>query len=356
MKFKILNHFRVLKISCLSMVLVSLFILTVPLPKAFAMPAEQEHTAKLLDGAKKEGKLVLYSTTGTQDTNALVTRFNKRYPQIKTEVYRSGAEKLLTKIMAEAAAKRYASDVIIQNGIIAKLLKERGILAPYYSPQREFYQEDFKDPEGHWTDIYMLLNVIGYNTKLVSPKELPRAWADFLDPRWKGKMVMDNKAFEWLAGIFKIMGEEKGLEFIKKLSYQNISFRAGRTLNCQMLAAGEGHIGIALYNNQLEQMKGQGAPVDWLAIEPVIQGTIRIGLAANASHPNAGKLFTDFVLSKEGQEIIASFYRIPSRTDVDAVVPKLKKGLKLLSTGFMHADDFSKYMKLYQDILMKKRN
>ena len=101
-------------------------------------------------------------------------------------------------------------------------------------------------------------------------------------------------------------------------------------------------------------MKAQGAPVDWLAIEPVITESVRIGLTAHAPHPNSAKLFIDFVLSREGQSIVAKTYRVPVRDDVEAIVPRLKKGLKLMGSGYMQVEGYNKYVKLYNDSLMHK--
>ena len=315
---------------------------------------QDENVAKLTEGAKKEGKLVWYTSVTMMDADVLLKKFKEKYPFIKTELYRSGVDKLLTKIQVEARNKRYNADVVMLNGIAAELLKKEGILVKYLSPELKYYQDDFKDPEGCWTDVYILLNVIGYNTKLVSKKDVPKTWQDLLDHKWKGKMGMDSKAYEWLYGILSLMGQENGLDYVKKLSTQGITFRTGRTLNCQMLAAGEIHVGIALWNQRIEEMKMQGASLDWVAVEPVITESVRIGLAANASHPAAARLFIDFILSKEAQEIIAGFYRVPGRNDVDAIVPRLKKGLKLMGTGSINLEAYNKYAKLYHDVLMKK--
>jgi len=334
-----------------------LFLLTWTLPvfsSARAFASQEGSKSALVEGAKKEGKLMWYTSLSAKDAEMLLSAFKKRYPFIKTDLFRTGAGNLLTKIQAEVRYKRYDSDVIMTNGISAEILKKEHILDSYVSPELASYQGGFKDQEGYWADVYILLNVIGYNTKMVSPKEVPRQWTDLLNPRWKGKMSMDTKAYEWLYGIINLMGQEKGIEFVKGLATQNISFRTGRSLNCQLLAAGESQIGIALWNQRLEEMKAQGAPIDWVAIEPVITESVRIGLTANAPHPNAAKLFIDFVLSREGQSIVAKTYRVPVRDDVEAIVPRLKKGLKLMGSGYMQVEGYNKYVKLYNDSLMHK--
>lgn len=142
---------------------------------------------------------------------------------------------------------------------------------------------------------------------------------------------------------------------MKKLSEQDIQFRTGRTLIGTLVAAGEISIGLALYNHIVESMKGQGAPVDWVALEPVVDKTHPLGISARAPHPNTAKLFVDYILSREGQEIIASLFRVPTRIDVEAIVPKLKcKDKKTFPPHMNIVEDFDKYIKLYNNVLMKK--
>lgn len=335
--------------SCLVSLLLFLHFLILPLDKASAMQSE-ESPAKLAEGAKKEGKLVWYTTMTADEANKLGERFREKHPFIAVEFVKLSQEKLLQRIFAEHQMKKNLFDVaaFAQTGI---LLKRQGILGKYLSPEMKFFPEGFTDPEGYWTDLYVTLNVIGYNTKLVSSQQAPKVWADLLNPRWKGNIGMDSDGFQWLAGMMTVMGEEKGLQFMKKLSEQNIQVRSGRTLNAQLVVAGELNCAV-VYNNRVEEMKEKGAPIDWVGLDPVIPEIHPTGISANAPHPNAAKLFIDFVLSREGQGVIASFHRIPSRIDVDPIIPRLKKGLKIATPFFI--GDYAKYTKLYRDLFMKK--
>ena len=318
--------------------------------------SEKEDTAKLIEGAKKEGKMVWYAAVGGSDSDRLLKGFELRYPFIKAECYRVGAEKLLTKILAEVRADKHLFDVA-DNGVLeGETLAKKGIFAKYISPQWKFYPEEHRHPEGYWTGIYSNKVVIAYNTHLVSPKGVPKTYEDLLDPQWKGKIGMDTKAYYEFAVMLKIMGGgEKGLRYMNKLSEQNIQFRTGRSLILTLMAAGEISIGIALYNHSVEELKGKGAPLEWAALEPVIDKTHPFGIYSRAPHPNAAKLFVEFVLSKEGQEILASCYRIPTRIDVDAIVPRLKcKDKRMFPLDLSVVENFESYVKLYQNVLMKK--
>jgi len=318
--------------------------------------SDEQHTAQLIDGAKNEGKLLWYVTFNVPDANAIMLGFNKKYPFIKTDIYRAGSQAMVNKVLTEALVGRYVYDVIDNDILEGLTFKQKGIFGKYLSPQRRFYLTGDKDPEGYWTGIYANKVVLAYNTRLISSQKVPTTYQDLLDPKWKGKMGMDTKAYYEFAVWLSIMGGgEKGLNYMKKLSEQDIQFRTGRTLIGSLVAAGEMSIGLALYNHIVEQMKEKGAPVEWLALEPVIDKTHPLGVSARAPHPNAARLFVDYVLSREGQEIIANLYRVPTRTDVEAVVPKLKcKDKKTVPPDLNVLENFDKYIKLYNTVLMKK--
>ena len=335
--------------------LVSLFLwapfLIVSLDKASAAESEAERAAKLVEGAKKEGKLLWYTAGALDDSEKLLKRFKEKYPFIETGMYRTGAEGMITRIMTEARAKTYLWDLVQIGGIKDEIIKRSGLTVKYLSPQRQFIPEVFRDPEGYWTAIYVIFYITAYNTDLVSAREAPKTYTDLLDPRWKGKMGMDTNSDDWFANMLKIMGEEKGLEYMKRLAKQDIQFRTGRTVNTQMLAAGEFSIGIALYNQRVEEWKRKGSPVEWIVVEPVVPEMNPIAVSARAPHPNAARLFVDFVLSREGQEMISSFLRIPARVDVEAQIPELKlKGKKIWPVDLKIADDYDRYLKLFREI------
>ena len=338
-------------VGLLAVFLLCSFPFTAPL---HAASLDEENTAKLVAGAKKEGKMLWYATLVAADADRLLKRFQEKYPFIKTELYRTGDDGMMTRIMAEAQAKRPAFDVVMITGIAGEVLKKKGLTAKYLSPERKFFPEGSRDHEGYWTDIYMNLYSIGYNTKLVSRQEAPKTWADLANPKWKKRMGMDTKSYYWFAVMLKSLGEEKGREFMKKLASQEIQFRTGQPLITQLMAAGEVSIGIALYNQVVEEMKTKGGAVEWVSIEPLIPQIHPLSVAAQAPHPNAARLFIDFMLSREGQEMLAGFSRIPSRSDVDPLIPRLKKGLSIMPFDFSIVDDYDRYIKLYRELLLRK--
>ena len=108
--------------------------------------------------------------------------------------------------------------------------------------------------------------------------------------------------------------------------------------------------GLAAYSQNFENLKLDGAPVDWVPLDPVYGNLNPMGLSAKAPHPSAGKLFVDFVLSKAGQETIREQRRVPDRVDVLPDPPKLAQGFTAIFTADEVYANFDRYVKLFQEI------
>ena len=311
-----------------------------------------ESQEKLIEGAKKERSLVYYGSTSGPEALEMIRSFEKRYPFIKVDYYRAGSDTLMEKILIESRTGRHNADVYNMRSFTNSILVQKGLLAKYSSRHSRFYADGFKDPEGRWTSFYMNPATIGYNSRLVPPAQAPKDWTDLLDPKWKGEMIMDREESEWFANMLKVMGREKGLEFMRKLAAQNITFRVGHTLLAQLVAAGEFKIGVGLYSPRIERMKSTGAPIEWVRAKPVIAYHYSISVAAQARHPNAARLFVDFFLSREGQVLIAKIAgRVPVHMDVKPDPPRLVEGVNLVPSDSSLAEkDFKWYFDEYRKI------
>src|SRR4030095_13555183 len=265
-----------------------------------------------IQGAKKEGALVIYTSMTFNQPQKLNDAFKARYPFIQPAMFRAVGERLLTKIMAEAQAGKYDFDVVQSAETQAYFLKRKSLLAKYVSPEVKNIQKPFFDPDGYWAAVYMMPNVIGYNTRLVKRNEVPRSDEELLDPRRKGKIGMDHSKPEWFSWKLKRMGEEKGLAYMKKLGAQEFKLYSGLTILTNLLAAGEFPLVLNTYLHNVEEVRRKGAPVDWVAQDPVFTKFQPIGVGSKAANPNAAKLFVDFMLSVEGQKIIDSLGRVPT--------------------------------------------
>lgn len=203
------------------------------------------------------------------------------------------------------------------------ILIKRNLVQTYESPERRAYKPGWKDNDGYWTYVDQLYFVIGYNTKLVQPGDVPRDWKDLLDPKWKGKIGMDPDNHVLYGGLEEQWGKSATTEYFKQLARQDVQFRSGNTLLAQLVVAGEYPLAF-IYAHRVEYLKTQGAAIDWVStMNPILAVGSPIALAAKPVHPNAGKLFLDFILSRDGQAEVQSWNRIPSRSDMSPMSAKL---------------------------------
>jgi len=308
-----------------------------------------------IQGAKKEISLVVYTSMTVDQAQKLNDAFRSKYPFLQINMFRAVGERLLTKIMTEAQAGKFDFDIVQSAETQAYFLKKRNLLGKYLSPELKNIQKGFFDPDGYWSAVYMMPNVIGYNTRMVKRSEVPRSDEELLNPKWKGKIGMDHTKPEWFAWRLKRMGEEKGLAYMKRLGAQEFRLYAGLTILTNLLAAGEFPLVLNTYLHNAEEAKRKGAPVDWVAQDPVFTKFQPIGIGAKAPHSNAAKLFVDFILSEDGQKIIASFGRVPTRRGVASSVQGLDK-LNFAIDDIGAGDDFNRNYEMFRNAFNAPRS
>ncbi len=311
-----------------SFVVAGLMMTLIALPRETnAASAERD---RLIDGAKKEGRLVLYTGMETEEAGQFTKEFARKYPFIKTDLFRSSGEKVQARFIVEQRAGTHLADIFQTSIVQVYQLKNAGMLARYVSEEAGALGEGFKDPQGHWSAFYQIPYVIGYNTRLVAAKDAPADYQDLLNPKWKGQISLETEEYQWFYHVVQLMGRDKGLDFMKKFAAQNPQMRKGHTLLAQLVAAGESALATVVYSNRVERMKASGAPIDWVRFKgPTITAINAIAIPDKAPHPNSARLFVDFVLSKEGQGLLRALRRIPARADVSPDPPSLTQGLKL---------------------------
>ena len=305
----------------------------------------------LIQKAKNEGKVVWYGIVSAEDIKQLAGAFQKKYPFIQVETYRGSTEAVANKILTETQAGKYLYDVVNDGAFEIWPLYKRGLLGKYVSPESKSYALSAKDPEGHWNDLYDSYYVIGYQTRQVSPKDAPKDWEDLLDPKWRSNIALDTEDYEWYMAMLASMGEEKGKSFMKRLATQDLQWRKGHTLIAQQMVAGEFPVAL-IYAHRAEKMKAQGAPIEWAETSnPVVAGMRVVSTSIRPPHPNAAKLLFDFVISKEGQSLIRSFYRIPGHPEVEPLTPKLDpKKLKLFRASPQLAEHADRHVREFREI------
>jgi iron(III) transport system substrate-binding protein len=302
-----------------------------------------------LDAAKRESEVVYYASMNLSEANALIGEFEKRYPFIKVRLQRSGSEKLLTRVLTEARAKKLFADVIQTVEFSMHIFNRSGLLARYLPQANAFYPKDFKE-EGFWTTVYYNAYVTAYNTRLVPPRMVPKVYDDLLDAKWKGKLMMEGTKADWFAGMLQIMGPERGVKFMRELAKQQPSPREGHELLAQLVAAGEGLLDVNIPAASVERLKEKGAPIDWIALGVAPAVMVGIGISSQATHPHAAKLFLDFALSSEGQKLVHTPGRFIARGDLASEQPAAIKAIKMAPVDPALAEKLDEYAKQLRKI------
>lgn len=300
---------------------------------------------KLVDGAKREGELSIYTSAQSNDLGAVVEAFEKKYG-IKASVWRAGSEAVLNRALQENRAGRFTVDVVETNGPELESLHREEILQLVKSPQHADLITPAIRPHGEWVGTRLNVFVQAYNTKLVKKEELPKTWEDLLDPKWKGKLGIEQEDSDWLAGVFGEIGEAKGKKVFSEIVATNgMSVRKGHTLLTQLVVSGEVPLALTVYNYKAQQLKVEGAPIDWFTIGNAIARPNGIGVARRAPHPHAAVLFYDFELSEEGQRIIAAREFVPTSKQIDTPLNKVPM---TFVDARVSIDEYDKWKSLYE--------
>jgi iron(III) transport system substrate-binding protein len=322
------------------------FILLAGIPREVRSQSDER-----IEDAKKEGQLVFYSGMIVQDTQIVLTAFEKRYPFIKTTHYRARGSALVARIQSEARAGRQAWDVYNSTGFEGYVLLEQGYFGRFDSPERKHYPDGHRDREGYWTTMYTTPMLPSYNTRLVSARDLPIQYTDFLQPKWKGKLGLDPQDFEWYANLRKTWGAEKARSFVSGLVKQDVILRQGRALLTDLLGAGEFSILVNNYLPNVFRVRDKGSPTDFFPLDPVIAGAGPIGINRVAPHPNAARLFVDFCLSKEGQSVLIGIGKSSARSDVPGNPMNLLKGPRIVPSDLSLGKIYVETRKEYEELL-----
>jgi iron(III) transport system substrate-binding protein len=272
-----------------------------------AAPPASAVTPALIEAAKKEGKVVWYTSVDLKLSEQIGKAFEAKYPGISCKVERTGAERILQRIAQEYTANVHAVDVV--NSSDASHLvywKDQGILAPYVPEDvAKFYPDEHKDPDGTYASFRVFLCVIAYNTNLVKKEEAPKSFADLLDPKWKGKIVKAHPGYSGtiMTATYQ-MSRDLGWEYLEKLAQQNVLQVQSAADPPKKIALGERAIQADGVEYLIHQERESGQPV-----EPVYatEGTPLIigpnGLFKAAPNPNAARLFQSFSFSPECQQL-----------------------------------------------------
>jgi iron(III) transport system substrate-binding protein len=310
-----------------------------------------DRTARLIEGARREGSLTLYSNAPTDDNAVLVGAFTKAYG-IKVNLWRASSEDIRQRALAEARARRFEVDFILNNSPAMEALRSEKVLRQVRSPYLADLVPSARPADREWVGFCFNVLVQAYNTNLVKKDELPKSYQELLEPRWKGRLGLEVDDFDWFAGLVEDLGTEQGIKLFRDIAATNgFSVRKGHTLLANLVVAGEVPLALTVFNYTAEQLKRRGAPIDWFALAPVVSMPNSIAVANAAPHPHAAVLFLDFMLS-DAQKILAEREYVVTSGKVAA--PLDRSTLKVLDAARILADG-DKWQRLYTGAIASRK-
>jgi len=306
----------------------------------------------LLNQARKEGEVILYTTMTVGDFEHFNKAAQEKYPFLSIRhVYLSSARQT-ARVMQEFRAGRVQADVLGNSPEPLLYLKQQGVLAPYKSAETVNLLNGAWDPDGYWSGMTTDLLVTGFNPRLISRSAAPKNYDEYLRPQFKGQLAVNRGVPYPLTGMVSLRGEEQGLAYFKKLSQQELRPVEGYTHTVNLMAAGEYPLTAFMQVSKLDAMKRKDAPVDWLPSATTLATISTVAMIKNPLHPAAAQLLIDFYLSGEGQRGLAAAGKIPLRRGVKSQSRDIDQ---LMESGNLHVivpeGGYDRYMKIYNEYL-----
>src|SRR6476620_1096648 len=274
-----------------------------------------QSSAGLLDRARREGSLTLYTSLAPTESKPLADAFEKKYG-VKVQLWRGQSDEVVQRAVTEAKGRRFAVDVVETNGPEMEMIAREQLLGELHSAYVSDLPANAIPAHRTWFPDRMNYFVVGYNTTKVKRSDIPPTYEGFADPKWKGRIALEATDSEWMATLIKASPGNKGVDLMRKIAALQPGLRKGHVLLASLVAAGDVPVGLAMYNSNVETLKRKGAPIDYVPVQPVVARPQGIGVARNAPHPNAAILFAEFVLSPDGQKLFESMGRVPASTKI----------------------------------------
>lgn len=278
-------------------------------------------------GAGVSGALDFYTSQPDADAQALVDAFKEQNPEIDISIFRSGTEEVVSKIQAENQGGNIQADVLlVADSVTFENFKAEELLLAYESPEAEYIDEAFVDPDGTYAGTKIMATGLIVNTNEVT--ELPTSWNALTEEATSGQAVMPSPLYSGAAAYnLGVMTRQEGMgwEFYEGLRANDITITQGNGAVLESVATGEKNYGM-IVDFLVARAKSEGSPVELVYPEegvPVI--TEPVGIMANTENEEASKAFVDFILSEEGQQLASEQGYTPIREGVEA-----PEGLKTL--------------------------
>ena len=303
---------------------------------------------QLYEGAKQEGKFVLYSGQGKDDLEVLSARFHEQYPGVEIEHFEQVGEDSASKLTSEANAGVFTTDIIDTEQNTIYQLAQLDLLAEYTPPAAASFDNRLKKP--WFTGHRIQIKPITYNTQQMSQADAPQNYDDLLNPKWNGKVCAEAAEVSVFADMLQQMGREQGIAYWKQLTANGIRFINGQTNLVESVIAGDCSIAVAANVHSVAKSAEKGAPIAWVKTDPLYANYGALGVLDRAPHPYAARLWMNYVLSDAGQQSVADNYRIPVNPNVQPKQPELAQGtFNMVLAGDDVMNNFADYNKLYYE-------
>jgi iron(III) transport system substrate-binding protein len=319
-------------------------------PVRAAAPEPSVITPQLVEAARKEGKVVWYTSVDLPLAEKVAKSFEAKYPGITVRVERSGAERVFQRIGQEYGSKIHAVDIANSSDAAHFIVWKRdGWLAPHLPEDvAKFYPAEHRDPDGMFASFRVWVSVIAYNTNLVKAADAPKSFADLLDPKWAGKLVKAHPSYSGtiMTATYQ-MSRDLGWDYFEKLAKQRVMQVQSSADPPKRLSLGERAVMVDGNEYNIFQMKDQGLPVE--VVYPTEGAPLIVGpngIFKNAPNPNAARLFNNYCFTPEAQQFIVDVGGLRSMHPA----AKEKPGRKPFSQIKTMKDDPAAVEKMSEDI------
>jgi iron(III) transport system substrate-binding protein len=300
---------------------IALLILCSIVPAAFAQDA------KLIEAAKKEGRLVLYGTMQTDIFELLHKSFQKK-TGITIDYWRTSATKVTDRALSEARAGKALFDLVMSTEDTMRIMLKEGILAQYDSPMSKDFPKEAIDPQLGPRARNHIIGIV-YNKEIIKPTDAPKTLEDLVKPQYRGKLVMADPTLhtttaQWLVNVHKLIGKDKSEKFVRELAAMKPTLVESFNPAADRVTSGEFPIAITyVYYVYLNGIKG--APIDYVRTGKFLGDASYLTLHNKAPHPNAAKAFIDFFLDEESMSLMAKAGEFVNRKGIYPPVPDADK-------------------------------
>ena len=303
--------------------------------------------------AVEEGVVDVYADMAPAETELVGELFAKRHPGVRISWTRGLDRDLVAQVATELgrSGSRAAGDgfdVLVGDAGVA--LKTAGAAARWSPPEAVALRPGFADAEGAWHALAATHHVLQFYTERHPPAARPTRYEQLTAPHFTGRLALEEEALGWLKGLIEARGRQPTIDLLREIARQGVAVQRGPRILGDLVATGRHQVAISNRLDVVERARRTGAKTGWMPIDPVVVQPTAVVVSARAPHPNAARLFANFLLTADAQELLAAGGRVPTRVDVDPQPREPLRGLRPHLTLPPEGDDERDLRALYADI------